>query len=159
MQLKRSILHSVWCKTKGAVHETSRRSTTGCLKYTVVGVPGTARNFLPESTSMQTLLQCPDSPRVQSHQLTSVHTLKIQNTSRHIPLFGHTDILQSLVEMGSVVLAAGVLYPGKATRIPWPGVQVLVFFSFFFLLLLLFSFFSFWFVWFWKRCRSTVSLK
>ena len=74
-----------------------------------------------QSTSVQTLLQCPDSPRVQSHQLTSVHTLKIPNTGSHIPLSGHTDILQSLVEMGSAALAAGVLYSDKATRAPREG--------------------------------------
>ena len=64
---------------------------------------------------MHTLLR---RPRLQSHALTSVRTLKIPNagsiTHRHT---AHTDSSKT----GSVALAAAVPYPGKATRIAHRG--------------------------------------
>ena len=65
--------------------------------------------------SVQTLLRCPYSPRVQSHASASVRALKIPNTCSHkIPLFGRTKILHVLTEMGSAALAAAAPCMGKA---------------------------------------------
>ena len=73
-------------------------------------------DILPESTSNA------DSLTVSAqHASTSVPTLKIPNTGSHIPLFGHTKTLHTLVGMGSPALAAAVLYPGKATRTSHSG--------------------------------------
>ena len=84
---------------------------------------------------MQTLSRCPYSPRVQSHTSASVRTLKIPNTGSHT-IVGHTEILRTLIGMGSAALAAAVwltqarrptfptrdcAYPGKATHISHKG--------------------------------------
>ena len=50
--------------------------------------------------------------------------LKIPNTGSHIPLFKQTEILHTLIRMGSAALAAAapaVPYPGKETRISCKG--------------------------------------
>ena len=87
---------------------------------TWVRVPGVAnkKKFLLGQLSVQTLLRCPYSPRVQSHASTPVCTLKIPPKLAAIPLFGHTSILHSLIGMGRAVLVPAnvVPYPGKATR-------------------------------------------
>ena len=61
---------------------------------------------------MPTLLQCPYSPRAQSHAPTSVSTLKTLSTASHT--IGHSKILHPLVGTGSAALAAAVLYPGRS---------------------------------------------
>ena len=60
--------------------------------------------FSQSHLSVQTLLQCSDSPRVQSHAPTFMPTFKIQ-TLAAIPLFGHRILLHTLVGMGSAALA------------------------------------------------------
>ena len=73
--------------------------------------------FLLESTSSA------DSLTVSVRSLRAiiyikfVCTLKIPDTGSHIPLFGHTKILYTLIEMDSSAHAAAVPYPGKATLI------------------------------------------
>ena len=53
---------------------------------------GAARDFFPSHLSVQTLLQCPYSPRVQSHASASVRTLRIPNTGSHT---GAQELCQS----------------------------------------------------------------
>ena len=38
-----------------------------------------------------------------------------------IPLFGHMEILHTLIRMGSAAVAAAVPYPGKLTQISCMG--------------------------------------
>ena len=70
--------------------------------------------FLKCRLSVQTLLQCSYNPHEQSHASTSVHTLKMPNT-------GHRKRLHSLIEMGSIALAAAAPYPSKASQISCTG--------------------------------------
>ena len=54
--------------------------------------PGAARDFFLQSQlSVQTLLRCPHSPRVQSHALTSVRTLKIPSIGSHTVVWTHEN--------------------------------------------------------------------
>ena len=53
---------------------------------------------------------------LKPHVLSSVRPLKIQALAA-IPLFGHIQILHTLIGMGSAVLVAAVPYPGKAIPI------------------------------------------
>ena len=83
-----------------------------------------ARDFSPSQLSVQTLTQCPCSPCGQSHASSSVRTsipscvhVKNPQTLAAMPLFGHNEILQTLIRMGSAALVAAVPYPGKATQI------------------------------------------
>ena len=74
---------------------------------------------------MQTLLRCPYSPRVQSHTSASVRTLKIPNTGSHT-IVGHTEILRTLIGMGSAVLAAAVwLTQARRPKFPTRDCEVL----------------------------------
>ena len=74
-------------------------------------IPQFGKGFFSQSQlSVQILLQCPYSHRVQSHALTSVCTWKTQ-TLAAIPLFGHTKIPLALLGMGSSALAAAVALP------------------------------------------------
>ena len=63
-----------------------------------VQVPGAARDFSPSHLPVQTLLWCPA-----------------------VQLFGHTEILHTLIGMGNTALAAAVPYPGKASWISCMG--------------------------------------
>ena len=54
------------------------------------------------------------------HASTSVDTLKSQ-TLAAMPLAGHTEILHTLMGMGSNTLVAAVHYPDKATGISRKG--------------------------------------
>ena len=77
--------------------------------------------FLLESaSSADSLTVFVWSPRVISC-IKFVCTLKITNTGSHIPLFGHTKILYTLIRMGSSAHAATVPYPGKVTLISHKG--------------------------------------
>ena len=88
---------------------------------TRVRVPGAARDFFPQSQlSVQTLVRCPYSPRVQSLASTSVRTLKYQ-TLTTIALFGHTKKRHTHTGMGSAAPAAVAAYPGMATQISRKG--------------------------------------
>ena len=74
------------------------------------GFTDAARDFSPCQLSVQTLLWCPYSPRVQLHALTSVRTLKIPSIGS-LPLFGHTKIPHALSGMGGAALAAAAALP------------------------------------------------
>ena len=63
------------------------------------------------------LVRCPHSPRVRSDSSTSVRRLKIQNQS-HIPLFGHTKIVRTMIGMGGTALVAAVPYPVRRPEFP-----------------------------------------
>ena len=65
--------------------------------------------FSQSQLSVQTLLQCPDGPCVQSHAPASMHMLKLQ-TLAAMPLFGNTKILHTLTGMGSAALVAAEPY-------------------------------------------------
>ena len=71
--------------------------------------------------SVQTLVRCLYSPRVQLYASASVRrALKIPNTGSHkIPLFGRTNILHIWTGMGSAALVAAVPYMGiKPPKLP-----------------------------------------
>ena len=55
------------------------------------GVTDAARDFSPPQLSVQTLLWCPYSPRVQLHELTSVRTLKIPSIGSHTVVWTHEN--------------------------------------------------------------------
>ena len=55
----------------------------------------------------------------------SVHVNNINHWLAATALFGYTNILHSLMGMGSAALAAAVLYPGKATRIFMQGLTMM----------------------------------
>ena len=55
----------------------------------------------------------------------SVHVNNINHWLADTALFGHTNILHSLMGMSSAALAAAVLYPGKATRIFSQGLTMM----------------------------------
>ena len=81
---------------------------------TQLRVSGAARNFFSQhQLPVQTLLQCPYSPHVQSHASTSVSTLKIPNTGSRTIVW-----TQYCTHIDRNVLVAAVLYPGMVTRIP-----------------------------------------
>ena len=67
------------CATEGDVARSVERRTVTLL--TQVRFPGAAKDFFfslsQSQLSVQTLLRCPYTPRVQSHALTSVRALKI----------------------------------------------------------------------------------
>ena len=63
---------------------------------------------------------------MQSHASTSVRTLNFPNANCHIPVFGHTKILHTLIATGSAALAAVARYSGKATRISRKGQSKIV---------------------------------
>ena len=95
--------------------EKNRRSTDAGSS------PRCSKGFFSQSQlSVQTVLLCPYSPRVQSHASTSVCTLTIPNTGSHATVWTH-EILHTLTGMGGAALAAAVSYPGKATRISRKG--------------------------------------
>ena len=72
-----------------------------------VQTPGAASFFLSHSQlSVQTLLQCLYSSCMLLH---ASCTLKIPNAGSHA--VGHTEILHTLVEMGSTALAAAAAVP------------------------------------------------
>ena len=79
--------------------------------------------FFHSQLSVQTLLRCPYSLRVQSHAFTSVRTLNIPSTGS--PTFvGTHEISPALLAMGSAALAAVFMpYPGKATRFSREGLM------------------------------------
>ena len=89
-----------------------------------VRVPGGAKDFPLSQLPVQTLLRCPYSPRVQSHASKSGRTLKIPDTGSHT-LFAHTEILHTLIGMGSAALAAAAPFPGKATQFPESDNEIL----------------------------------
>ena len=60
------------------------------------------------------------SSHVKLHASTPVRVLKIPNMAA-IPLFGHMDILHTLVGVGGAALAAAVPCPGKAIEISPQG--------------------------------------
>ena len=90
-----------------------------------VQLHGVARAFSPTQLLVQTLvLQCSRSPHVQ----TNAQHLRIRKKSQTlaaIPLFGHAEILHTLVGVGSTTCVAAVAlprqnvqatgHPGKAT--------------------------------------------
>ena len=58
------------------------------------------------------------------HRFSGSDRLQIRNTGSHIPLFKQTEILHTLIRMGSAALAAAVpavSYPGKETRVSCKG--------------------------------------
>ena len=80
-----------------SVCRASDRKVRGNSCMTRVRVPGAAnRDCSPSQLSVQTLLRCPRSPRVQSHTSTSVRTLKIPNTESHTIVWTHR-ILHTLI--------------------------------------------------------------
>ena len=76
----------------GIAHVVERPTEKPGAILTRVRVPGAARDF---SLSVQTLLRCPYSPRVQSHTSTSVRTPKIPNIGNHIILWPHDNTVHS----------------------------------------------------------------
>ena len=76
---------------------------------TQVQVPRVAGDCSPSQLPVQTLLQCPYSPRVQSHALMSVRMLLAAE-----PLFGHTEILHQSQEW-----VALLLWPLCFTQVRW----------------------------------------
>ena len=70
--------------------------------------------FLPESSSSAHSLTVSEQPRCANTGINICAHVKKSPTLTAAPLFGHTEILHTLVGMGSAVLAAAVLYPGKA---------------------------------------------
>ena len=68
--------------------------------------------FSQSQLSVQTLLRCPYSPRVQSHASTSVRTLKIPKRWQPCHCLD-TRKYSTLIELDSAALAAAVPYPGK----------------------------------------------
>ena len=78
----------VWGRTAQLVE---RRTEKHSAIPTRVRVPGVAKGYFFQSQlSVQTLLRCPYSPRVQSCTSTSVQN---PNAGCHIPLSGHTNEL------------------------------------------------------------------
>ena len=77
-----------------------------------VQFPGAARDFSPRVNFQftSTHLQRSYSPRVLSHASTSVCMLKPQ-TLTAMPVFGHTEILHTLIGVSSAALTAAVASP------------------------------------------------
>ena len=67
---------------------------------------------------MQTFLQCPYSPRVQSHASTAVSMLKIQNTGSHTIVWTHENAAP-LIGIDSAALATAVLLPSLSRKGQW----------------------------------------
>ena len=59
--------------------------------------------FLPVNFQSR-LLWCWNSPHVQLHTFTTAYMLKIPNAGSHIPLFVHTQILHTLVDMSRALV-------------------------------------------------------
>ena len=83
---------------------------------TRVRVPGAARNFLSESTaSADSLAVSVQPPRAIACINICAQVIKSQALTA-IPLFEHTEILHTLIGMGSAALAAAVPDPGTLVR-------------------------------------------
>ena len=72
--------------------------------------------FSQNQLSVQTLLRCPYSLRVQLNVSVAVCTLKIPNTGSHTTVWT-TKMLHTLIRMGSAAFAAAVSYHVRETRI------------------------------------------
>ena len=86
-----------------------------------VRVPGAARDFSPGVNFPPELTSSADSLTVSAQPpcaVACINTLCARYNSHTLaatPLFGHTEILHTLIGMGSAALAAAVPYPGMVT--------------------------------------------
>ena len=78
----------------GGVAQLVERQTGTPL--TQVRFPGAARDFSLSQLSVQTLLRCPYSLRLQSHALTSVCTLKISSIGSHTFVWPHQNTARAV---------------------------------------------------------------
>ena len=90
---------------------------------TRVRVPGAARDFSPSQLSMQTLFSITVSVQAPCAIacINSCAHVKKPKHRQPLPLLVYTNVLHTLVGMGSAALVAALPYPCKAIRISRKG--------------------------------------